>query len=183
MSITQPNLLIVQMLFAPERALDLPAQLFPRTREPARDARLMLVHYPADFLKSEFLDVVELEPHPISRLEQSECGFECLSEGFDINGAVGLRRIGRRVCFILQSRRPAVPSVARLARSRPIVARAPRATTSSTNCARGSSSAASGGHVPRGRRGRHKANPQVHARVIRRGSAHVPPRTGPRDNS
>src|SRR5229473_1720178 len=80
------------MLFAPERALDLSAQLFPRTREPARYARLMLVHYPADFLKREFLDVVELEPHPIARLEQPECGFECLSEGFDINGAVGPRR-------------------------------------------------------------------------------------------
>src|SRR5713101_6963079 len=89
------------MLFAPERALDLSAQLFPRTREPARDARLMLVHYPADFLKCEFLDVAELEPHPITRLEQPECGFECLSEGFDINGAVGLRRIGCRGCFIL----------------------------------------------------------------------------------
>src|SRR6266478_4037435 len=120
------------MLFAPERALDLSAQLFPRTREPARDARLMLVHYPADFLKREFLDVVELEPHPIARLLHP------------------------------QSRRPAVPSAAWLARRRPIVARAPRATTSSTNCARGSSSAASGGHAPPGRRGRHKENPQVH---------------------
>ena len=75
-----------------------PAQTRASARQAARNTRLIFAHQAADFLKGEFVEVVEVKPQAIARREFGERGDERLLQCGDLTRAVGFRQVfrGRR---------------------------------------------------------------------------------------
>src|SRR5579862_2354544 len=92
--ITQPNLVLAQVVAVAQRPLDLALKMIARAGQPARDGGLMLVHQAANLPQREIVPVVVRHPHPIPRRERLERAVERPAEHRHVAGAVGAGCVG-----------------------------------------------------------------------------------------
>ena len=91
--ITQADLLLVETLIAAQELFEAPTQVQASACEAARDAGFVFVHDASDLLQGEFLEIIEIEPHAVARLEFGKRERKGRAEGFEIARAIGFWRV------------------------------------------------------------------------------------------